>query len=266
MNEEPKRTISFSPPDMSELEEKEVVDTLRSGWITTGPRTKKLEHELAAFVGVRDGLKDGEAVADPNLVCLNSATASEELIFHVLGVGPGDEVIIPAYTYSSSAAAALHVGAKIVFIDCQADSLEMDYEKVRAAINAHTKAIVPVDLGGVPCDYDKIFSIVTDPEVRKLFTPLEADESDDDLTKLGSRIQKNLGRVAIVSDGAHALGAHRFVTRSSSDPEGRNGCKDLMVGSIADFTSFSFHAVNVFKIEGDASFCYKELNNTRLAA
>ena len=254
MNEEPKRIISFSPPDMSELEEKEVVGTLRSGWITTGPKTKKLEHELATFVGVRNVLKDGEAVADPNLVCLNSATSSEELIFRVLGIGPGDEVIIPAYTYTSSAAAALHVGAKIVFIDCQDDSLEMDYEKVRAAINAHTKAIVPVDLGGVPCDYDKIFSIVTDSEVRKLFTPLEADESDDDLTKLGSRIQKNLGRVVIVSDGAHALGAHRFVTHSSSDPEGRNGCRDLMVGSIADFTSFSFHAVKNFTTaEGGAA-------------
>lgn len=254
MNEEPKRTISFSPPDMSKLEEREVVDTLRSGWITTGPKTKKLEHELATFVGVRDGLKDGEAVADPNLVCLNSATASEELIFRILGVGPGDEVIIPAYTYTSSAAAALHVGAKVVFIDSQPNSLEMDYEKVRSAINSHTKAIVPVDLGGVPCDYDKIFSIVTDSEVRKLYTPLVADDSDDDLTKLGSRIQKNLGRVAIVADGAHALGAHRFVTYSSSDPEGRNGCKDRMVGSIADFTSFSFHAVkNLTTAEGGAA-------------
>lgn len=254
MNKEPKRTISFSPPDMSALEEKEVVDTLRSGWITTGPKTKKLEHELATFVGVRDGLKNGEVVADPNLVCLNSATASEELIFRVLGVGPGDEVIIPAYTYTSSAAAALHVGAKVVFIDSQSNSLEMDYEKVRAAINPHTKAIVPVDLGGVPCDYDKIFSIVTDPEIRKLYTPLVADDSDNDLTKLGSRIQKKLGRVAIVSDGAHALGAHRLVTHSSSDPEGRNGCKDLMVGAIADFTSFSFHAVKNFTTaEGGAA-------------
>ena len=130
----------------------------------------------------------------------------------------------------------------------------MDYEKVRSAINSHTKAIVPVDLGGVPCDYDKIFSIVTDSEVRKLYTPLVADDSDDDLTKLGSRIQKNLGRVAIVADGAHALGAHRFVTYSSSDPEGRNGCKDRMVGSIADFTSFSFHAVKNFTTaEGGAA-------------
>lgn len=254
MNEEPKRTISFSPPDMSELEEKEVVDTLKSGWITTGPKTKKLEHELAAFVGVRDGLKDGEVVAGPNLVCLNSATASEELIFRVLGVGPGDEVIVPAYTYTSSAAAALHVGAKVVFIDSQSDSLEMDYEKVRAAINSRTKAIVPVDLGGVPCDYDKIFSIVTDPEVQKLYTPLVTDECDDDLTRLGSRIQKKLGRVAIVADGAHALGAHRFVTHSSSDPEGTNDRKDKMVGSIADFTSFSFHAVKNFTTaEGGAA-------------
>ena len=254
MNEEPKRTISFSPPDMSGLEEKEVVDTLRSGWITTGPKTKKLEHELATFVGVNDGLKDAKAVTDPNLVCLNSATASEELIFRVLGIGPGDEVIIPAYTYTSTAAAALHVGAKVVFIDSQSNSLEMDYEKVRAAINPHTKAIVPVDLGGVPCDYDQIYSIVTDSEIRKLFTPLMADDSDDDLVKLGSRIQKNLGRVAVVADGAHALGARRFVNHSSSDPEGKGEKKDRMVGSIADFTSFSFHAVKNFTTaEGGAA-------------
>ncbi len=254
MNEEPKRKISFSPPDMSELEEQQVIDTLKSGWITTGPKTKKLEHELATFIGVKDGITNGEAVGNPNLVCLNSATASEELIFRVLGIGPGDEVIVPAYTYTSSAAAALHVGAKIVFVDSQADKLEMDYDKVRTAITPHTKAIVPVDLGGVPCDYDKIFSIVTDPEVRKFFIPLEADESDDGLTKLGSRIQKNLGRVAVVADGAHALGAHRFVSRSSSDPEGRGNRKDQMVGSIADFTSFSFHAVKNFTTaEGGAA-------------
>ena len=178
MNTEPKRTISFSPPDMSELEINEVADCLRSGWITTGPRTKKLEKELKEYVGA-DGL-----------VCLNSATASEELSLRILGIGPGDEVIVPAYTYTSSAAAAIHVGATVKFVDCQGyvngkGVLEMDYSKVADAITEKTKAIIPVDLGGVPCDYDKIFSIVTDPEVRKLFTPLEADESDDDLQECG---------------------------------------------------------------------------------
>lgn len=243
-----KRVISFSPPDMSTMEEKQVVDTLRSGWITTGPKTKKLEKLLASFVEVNDGGEEGS----PSLVCLNSATASEEMIFRVLGVGPGDEVIVPAYTYTSTAAAAIHVGAKVVFIDSQPDSLEMDYEKVRAAINTHTKAIVPVDLGGVPCDYDALFSIVADPDVKKLFKPLEAEESDDGLTKLGSRIQKKLRRIAIIADGAHALGAHRPISRWSGEPEGHIASSggeervDRKVGSIADFTSFSFHAVKNF--------------------
>lgn len=272
-----KRTISFSPPDMSELEEKQVVDTLRSGWITTGPRVKKLEHLLARFVEVNDGLEDGnieKVVSDPSLVCLNSATAAEEMIFRVLGIGPGDEVIVPAYTYTSSAAAAIHVGAKVIFVDSQPDSLEMDYDKVREAITPRTKAIVPVDLGGVPCDYDKLYEIVTDPDVKKRFSPLESAEEDDDLTKLGSGIQKKLGRIAIVADGAHALGAHRFVARWSGDPEGNatkvtkgyaaegvdiketetNVKTDRMVGSIADFSSFSFHAVKNFTTaEGGAA-------------
>lgn len=267
-----KRTISFSPPDMSALEEKQVVDTLRSGWITTGPRVKRLEHLLARFVEVNDGLEDGnieKVVSDPSLVCLNSATAAEEMIFRVLGIGPGDEVIVPAYTYTSSAAAAIHVGAKVIFVDSRSDSLEMDYDKVREAITPHTKAIVPVDLGGVPCDYDRLYEIITDPDVKKQFSPLESAEDDDDLTKFGSRIQKKLGRIALVADGAHALGAHRFVTRWSGDPEGNatkvtkgnsaegtdpketkaNVKTDRMVGSIADFSSFSFHAVNIFKTQ-----------------
>lgn len=252
------RTIPFSPPDMSELEEEQIVDALRSGWITTGPRVKKLEHLLAQFVGVNDGMEDGnieKVSADPSLVCLNSATASEELIFRVLGVGQGDEVIVPAYTYTSSAAAAIHVGAKVVFIDSQPESLEMDYEKMREAITPRTKAIVPVDLGGVPCDYDKIYEIVSEPKIREMFSPLEADASDDDLTRLSSRIQKKIGHVAIVADGAHALGASRFVTRSSADPEGKKGRKEKkMVGSIAEFTSFSFHAVKNFTTaEGGAA-------------
>lgn len=255
-----KRIVSFSPPDMSILEENQVIDTLRSGWITTGPKTKKLEHLLAQFLEVSSGMdKNGMVVSTPSLVCLNSATASEEMIFRILGVGPGDEVIVPAYTYTSSAAAAIHVGAKVIFIDSQPNSLEMNYEMVKSAINCHTKAIVPVDLGGVPCDYDRLFSIVTDPDVTRLFRPLDATENDNDLTKLSSRIQKKLGRVAIVADGAHALGAHRFVSRWSGEPKGHffDGKEvkiDRMVGSIADFTSFSFHAVKNFTTaEGGAA-------------
>lgn len=237
--------VPFSPPDMSTMEEEQVVDTLRSGWITTGPKTKKLEKELASFVEVDS--------TTPSLVCLNSATAAEEMIFRVLGIGPGDEVIVPAYTYTSSTAAAIHVGAKVVFIDSQESSLEMAYDKVRTAITSKTKAIVPVDLGGVPCDYDKLFSIVTDPDVKKMFTPLEAKDEDDDLTKLGSRIQKKIGRVLLVADGAHALGAHRYVSHWSGEPEG-GARTDRKVGSIADFTSFSFHAVKNFTTaEGGAA-------------
>ncbi len=221
MNTEPKRTISFSPPDMSELEINEVADCLRSGWITTGPRTKKLEKELKEYVGA-DGL-----------VCLNSATASEELSLRILGIGPGDEVIVPAYTYTSSAAAAIHVGATVKFVDCQGyvngkGVLEMDYSKVADAITEKTKAIIPVDLGGVPCDYDRIFEIVE--EKKDLFRP--SHNYTTELDRLGSEIQQKLGRVIVVADGAHALGAER---------------KGKKVGSIADFTSFSFHAVNLFE-------------------
>lgn len=237
MNTEPKRTISFSPPDMSELEVNEVADCLRSGWITTGPRTKKLEKKLKEYIGA-DGL-----------VCLNSATASEEMSLRILGIGPGDEVIVPAYTYTSSAAAAIHVGATVKFVDCQGyvdgsdgkehGVLEMDYDKVADAINEKTKAIIPVDLGGVPCDYEKIFKIVE--EKKDLFHPSEKDGND--LEKLGSRIQKAIGRVLVVADDAHALGAKRKI----------NGT-EKMVGSIADFTSFSFHAVKNFTTaEGGAA-------------
>lgn len=228
MNTEPKRTISFSPPDMSELEINEVADCLRSGWITTGPRTKKLEKELKEYVGA-DGL-----------VCLNSATASEELSLRILGIGPGDEVIVPAYTYTSSAAAVIHVGATVKFVDCQGyvdgkGVLEMDYSKVADAITGKTKAIIPVDLGGVPCDYDQIFRIVE--EKKNLFRP--SHNYSTDLEKLGAQIQEKLGRVIVVADGAHALGAE---------------WKGRKVGSIADFTSFSFHAVKNFTTaEGGAA-------------
>lgn len=226
-----KRNIPFSPPDMSELEVEEVADCLRSGWITTGPRTKRLEKELAAYIGV--------GVDTPNCVCLNSATASEELSLRILGIRPGDEVIVPAYTYTSSAAAAIHVGAKVIFVDSQEDSLEMDYDKVAEAINEKTKAIIPVDLGGVPCDYERIYEVVESK--KSLFAPLQDDSNE--LATLSSKIQKSLGRVAVVADGAHALGASRII-----------GGERKMVGEIGDFTSFSFHAVKNFTTgEGGAA-------------
>lgn len=198
------RNVPFSPPDMTEAEANEVRDAILSGWITTGPRTKKLEKEVAEFVG-----------AD-KAVCLNSQTACAEMALRLLGVGEGDEVIVPAYTYTASASIVEHVGAKIVFVDVQKDCLEMDYDAVEAAITPDTKAIIPVDLAGIPCDYDRLFAIV---EGKKgIFTP----KTD---------LQKMIGRVAVCCDAAHAFGASR---------------KGKMVGSIADFTSFSFHAVKNF--------------------
>lgn len=196
--------ISFSPPDMSDLEIQEVADTIKSGWITTGPKTKELERQIAKFVGVN------------RCVCLNSQTACGEMALRVLGIGAGDEVIVPAYTYSASASIVDHVGAKIVFVDVQEGCLEMDYEKMEAAITEKTKAIIPVDLGGVPCDYDKIFAIVE--KKKALFQPK-------------NEIQKAIGRVAVCADTAHAFGA---------------SWHGKMCGSIADFSSFSFHAVKNF--------------------
>ena len=213
-----KRVIPFSPPDISELEINEVAEALRSGWITTGPRTKELERRLAEYCHTS------------KVVCLNSATAAEELNFRICGIGEGDEVIVPAYTYTASASAAIHCGAKVVFVDSQKDCVEMDYEAVGEAITPRTKAIVAVDLGGIVCDYDKLFEVVE--KKRALFTPLQGDS-------LGARIQQTLGRVLVFSDAAHALGASR------------NG---KMAGEIADFTDFSFHAVKNFTTaEGGAS-------------
>ncbi len=212
------RKIPFSPPDISELEINEVAECLRSGWITTGPRTKELEKRLAEYVGTS------------KCVCLSSATASEELNLRILGIGEGDEVIVPAYTYSASAAAAIHVGATVVFVDSQKDNPEMDYEAMEAAITEKTKAIIPVDLGGVVCDYDKIFEIVE--RKKDIFVP-------SGNTDLGMRIQKALGRIAVVADCAHALGSVWHNKKA---------------GSIADFSSFSFHAVKNFTTaEGGAS-------------
>lgn len=213
-----KRNIPFSPPDISELEIQEVTEVLKSGWITTGPKTKELERRLAGYCHTSKA------------VCLNSATAAEELNLRICGIGPGDEVIVPAYTYTATASAAVHCGARVVFADSRPDSAEMDYEKAAEAITEKTKAIVAVDLGGVVCNYDRLFSAAESK--KALFQPRKG-------TDLGARIQQALGRVLIFADGAHALGASR------------NG---KMCGEIADFTDFSFHAVKNFTTaEGGAS-------------
>ena len=206
-----KKTIPFSPPDISELEVAEVSAALRSGWITTGPRTKQLEKNIAEWIGTE------------KCVCLNSQTACAEMALHVMGVGAGDEVITCAYTYTASASVIAHVGAQIVFVDTQKNSLEMDYEALEAAINEKTKAIIPVDIAGIPCDYDKIFDIVE--RKKHLFKP-------------SNEIQAALGRVAIMADTAHAFGAK---------------LRGKMIGAVADFSSFSFHAVkNLTTAEGGA--------------
>ena len=245
-----KRIISFSPPDISELEIAEVAEALRSGWITTGPRTKMLECRLAAYIetGKTDvDCTSKEAIAkySQKVVCLNSATAAEELNLRILGIKEGDEVIVPAYTYTASASAAVHCGASVEFVDIQKDGdpvthmPEMDYEALEAAITPKTKAIIPVDLGGIVCDYDRIFEIVE--RKKNLFTPVESDGTP--LGDLSSRIQKAIGRVAVVCDAAHALGASRIVCGEKK-----------YVGAIADMTSFSFHAVkNITTAEGGAS-------------
>jgi dTDP-4-amino-4,6-dideoxygalactose transaminase len=205
------KVIPFSPPDISELEINEVVDVLRSGWITTGPRTKQLEKNIAEWIGTA------------RCVCLNSQTACAELALRVLGVGDGDEVITCAYTYTASASVIAHVGAKIVLVDTQKDSLEMDYDALEAAINEKTKAIIPIDLAGIPCDYDKLFEIVE--RKKNLFKPT-------------NDIQAAIGRVAIMADTAHAFGAEWH---------------GKMIGTVADFSSFSFHAVkNLTTAEGGA--------------
>ena len=245
-----KRTISFSPPDISESEIAEVCDALRSGWITTGPRTKLLERRLAAFI--ETGRTDIDCDTPENkqkysnrVVCLNSATAAEELNLRILGIKEGDEVLVPAYTYTASASAAIHCGATVKFVDIQKDGdptthmPEMDYEKLEFAITEKTKAIVTVDLSGIVCDYDRIYEIVE--RKKALFHPMESDGTP--LGDLSSRIQKSLDRVAVIADGAHSLGASRLF----------KGQKKYC-GAIADFTDFSFHAVKNFTTaEGGAS-------------
>ena len=203
--------IPFSPPDITEAEIAEVAEALRSGWITTGPRTKQLEKNIAEWIGTA------------RCVCLNSQTACAELALRVLGVGDGDEVITCAYTYTASASVIAHVGAKIVLVDTQKDSLEMDYDALEAAINEKTKAIIPIDLAGIPCDYGKLFEIVE--RKKNLFKPT-------------NDVQAAIGRVAIMADTAHAFGAEWH---------------GKMIGTVADFSSFSFHAVkNLTTAEGGA--------------
>ena len=206
-----KRTVLFSPPDISDLEIKEVISTLESGWITTGPRVKEFERRVAGFVGTN------------RAVCLNSQTACAELCLRLLDIGPGDEVITTAYTYSASASVVCHVGAKLVLVDTQPDNLNMDFDQLEAAINERTKAIIPVDLGGIPCDYDRIFDIVE--RKKHLFRPANA-------------LQEAIGRIAVIADTAHAFGAT---------------WKGRKIGTVADFSNFSWHAVkNLTTAEGGA--------------
>ena len=214
-----KYNIPFSPPDITEEEINEVVDTLKSGWITTGPKTKELEKRLSEYT------------TTPKTVCLNSATAALELVLRVLGIGKGDEVIVPALTYTASCSVIYHVGAKAVMVDIQTDSAEMDYSKLADVITPRTKAVIPVDLAGIPCDYDKIFEVV---------------ESKKELFEANSIYQEKLGRVAVIADGAHALGSEY---------------KGVKVGAVADFTTFSFHAVKNFTTaEGGSVTCRENPN------
>ena len=214
-----KYNIPFSPPDISDGEINEVIDTLKSGWITTGPKTKELERRLSEFTNT------------PKTVCLNSATAALELTLRVLGIGEGDEVIVPAMTYTASCSVIYHVGAKAVIVDIAEDSHEMDYTALANAITENTKAVIPVDLAGIPCDYDKIFEVV---------------ESKKHLFKARGEYQEKLGRVAVVADGAHALGSTY---------------KGKEIGSVADFTTFSFHAVKNFTTAEGGSVTWKQNEN-----
>lgn len=205
------RNIPFSPPDMSEAEAKLASEAILSGWITTGPKTKEFERQIAAYIGTNKA------------VCLNSATAAMEMALRLIGVGPEDEVIVPAYTYTASASVTQHVGCKLVLVDSQKDCVEMDYDKLADAITERTKVICPVDLGGIVCDFDKVFAVV---EAKKhLFRP-------------ANEIQKRIGRIIVAADDAHAFGAQWH---------------GKMAGAIADFSSFSFHAVkNLTTAEGGA--------------
>lgn len=212
-----KRNIGFSPPDITDLEIEEVTKALKSGWITTGPRTKQLEKNIAEWVGTK------------KCVCLNSQTACAEMALRVLGIGEGDEVVTTAYTYTASASIIEHVGAKIVMVDCESDSFDINYEQLENAITEKTKAIIPVDIGGKPCDYERLYEIVE--KKKELFVP-------------NSDIQKALGRVAICADCAHSFGANRG---------------GVMAGNLADFSSFSFHAVKNFTTAEGGALTWKSI-------
>ena len=211
--------IPFSPPDISEQEIQEVAEALRSGWITTGPRTKELERQVAAYCGVN------------RAVCLNSQTACAEMALRVLGIGPGDEVITTAYTYTATASVICHVGATLVLVDTQKDSFEMDYDCLAERITPKTKVIIPVDLAGIPCDYERILAIAE--EKKALFEP-------------ANQIQTAMGRIAVLADGAHAFGA---------------SWKDRPVGSVADFTAFSFHAVKNFTTAEGGALTWRTIHS-----
>lgn len=205
------RNIPFSLPDMTEAEAKLASEAILSGWITTGPKTKEFERKIAEYVGTQKA------------VCLNSATAAMEMALHLIGVGPEDEVIVPAYTYTATASVTQHVGCKVVMVDSQKDNIEMDYDKLAEAITEKTKVICPVDLGGVMCDFDKIFAVI---------------EAKKNLFRQSNEIQKKIGRIIVAADDAHAFGAQWH---------------GKMAGAIADFSSFSFHAVkNLTTAEGGA--------------
>jgi dTDP-4-amino-4,6-dideoxygalactose transaminase len=209
------RNIPFSPPDMTEREAELVREAILSGWITTGPKTKQLEKEISEFVHTE------------KTVCLNSATAAMEMVLHLLGVGPGDEVIVPAYTYTATASVTQHVGCKLVLVDSQKDNVEMDYDKLAAAITEKTKVIAPVDLGGVVADYDRVFEIVE--QKKHMFKPNNA-------------LQAKIGRIIVSADCAHSFGGIR---------------KGKMAGEIADFSSFSFHAVKNFTTAEGGAMTWK---------
>ena len=209
------RNIPFSPPDMTEAEAKEVREAILSGWITTGPRTKKLEQQISEFVHT------------DKTVCLNSATAAMEMVLHLLGIGPDDEVIVPAYTYTATASVTQHVGAKLVMVDSQKDSVEMDYDQLEKAITEKTKVIVPVDIAGIVANYDRVYEIVE--KKKALFKPANA-------------LQAKIGRIIVSADCAHSFGANR---------------KGKMAGEIADFSSFSFHAVKNFTTAEGGAMTWK---------
>ena len=259
-----KRIVSFSPPDVGATEIKEVCAAIESGWITTGPRTKLLEKRLAAYI--KTGLTNIDVNDEQNstlysnkVVCLNSATAAEELNLRILGIGAGDEVLVPAYTYTATASAVIHCGATVKFIDItpNGDSLthspEMNYDVLADAITEKTKAIVTVDFGGILCNYDKIYDIVE--KKRHLYSPVESDGTP--LFDLASKIQHGLGRIAVVADSAHGLGASRKLSWTG---KGKSTEKKYFSGNIADFSSFSFHAVKNFTTAegGASSWCLPE--------